>query len=83
MAPSPFPLMHPTLVTRPFHRTGWVYEEKVEGYRMLAFKESTVAGRSGSRALSLLGSGRKYLANHPTRSRWGAELPPRSSTYPP
>jgi bifunctional non-homologous end joining protein LigD len=28
--------MHPTLVHRPFHREGWVYEEKVDGYRMLA-----------------------------------------------
>ena len=35
----PFPaveLMHPTLVHEPFHRDGWVYEEKVAGYRMLA-----------------------------------------------
>jgi bifunctional non-homologous end joining protein LigD len=31
-------LMHPTLVARPFHRAGWVYEEKVDGWRMLAHK---------------------------------------------
>jgi len=31
--------MHPTLVPRPFHRDGWVYEEKVDGYRMLAYKD--------------------------------------------
>lgn len=24
---------------RPFHRPGWVYEEKYDGYRMLAYKE--------------------------------------------
>lgn len=30
--------MHPTLVSRPFHREGWVYEEKVDGYRMVAYK---------------------------------------------
>jgi bifunctional non-homologous end joining protein LigD len=28
----------PTLVPKPFHREGWVYEEKVDGYRMLAYK---------------------------------------------
>jgi bifunctional non-homologous end joining protein LigD len=38
MGPSPFPLMHPTLVARPFHRAGWVYEEKVDGWRMVAIK---------------------------------------------
>lgn len=26
-------------VKRPFHKPGWVYEEKYDGYRMLAFKE--------------------------------------------
>src|SRR6266404_6593792 len=39
MAPAPFPLMHPTLVARPFHRAGWVYEEKVDGSRMVAHKD--------------------------------------------
>jgi len=27
------------LVREPFHRGGWVYEEKVDGYRMLAYKD--------------------------------------------
>ena len=30
--------MAPTLVGAPFHRPGWIYEEKVDGYRMLAYK---------------------------------------------
>jgi bifunctional non-homologous end joining protein LigD len=30
--------MHPTQVATPFHRPGWVYEEKVDGYRMAAMK---------------------------------------------
>ena len=30
--------MIPTLIAKPFHRDGWVYEEKVDGYRMLAYK---------------------------------------------
>lgn len=28
-----------TLVRKPFHRTGWVYEEKYDGDRILAYKE--------------------------------------------
>ncbi len=28
-----------TLVGEPFHRKGWVYEEKYDGYRILAYKE--------------------------------------------
>jgi ATP-dependent DNA ligase len=31
-------LMQPTLVARPFHRPGWVYEKKYDGWRMLAYK---------------------------------------------
>src|SRR5438309_261429 len=29
MAPTP---------TKPFHRPGWIYEEKVDGWRMVAYK---------------------------------------------
>lgn len=29
-----------TLVQRPFHKPGWIYEEKYDGYRILAYKES-------------------------------------------
>jgi len=32
-------LMQPTLIATPFHRPGWVYEEKVDGYRMVAYKQ--------------------------------------------
>jgi ATP-dependent DNA ligase len=31
--------MHPTLVPRPIHHEGWIYEEKVDGWRMLAYKD--------------------------------------------
>ena len=31
--------MQPTLVSRPFHREGLVYEEKVDGYRMVVHKD--------------------------------------------
>ena len=30
-----------TLVSQPFDRTGWVYEEKYDGYRILAYKEGS------------------------------------------
>ena len=38
MIPSYTP-MAPALVRAPFHRPGWVYEEKVDGWRMLAYKD--------------------------------------------
>src|SRR6202040_3753991 len=34
----PHPMLA-TLVSEPFHRPGWVYEEKYDGYRILAYKE--------------------------------------------
>jgi bifunctional non-homologous end joining protein LigD len=42
--------MLPTLVARPFDRQGWVYEEKYDGYRILAYKEgshTTLLSRNG------------------------------------
>jgi ATP-dependent DNA ligase len=30
--------MIPTQVREPFHRDGWIYEEKVDGWRILAYK---------------------------------------------
>jgi hypothetical protein len=30
--------MHPTLVAQPFHRDGWVYDEKYDGWRLVAHK---------------------------------------------
>jgi len=36
--PSDINLMHPTLIPRPFHREGWVYEEKYDGWRIVACK---------------------------------------------
>jgi bifunctional non-homologous end joining protein LigD len=32
--------MHATQVPQPFHTKGWVYEEKYDGWRMLARKEA-------------------------------------------
>jgi len=31
--------MAPTLVREPVHRAGWIYEEKVDGWRIVAYKD--------------------------------------------
>jgi ATP-dependent DNA ligase len=31
--------VQPTQVKQPFHRDGWVYEEEIDGWRMLAYKD--------------------------------------------
>ena len=42
---APLPIikapMAATDVQRPFHHPGWVYEEKVDGWRVLAYKDAT------------------------------------------
>jgi hypothetical protein len=40
--------MQPTLVKQPFQREGWIFEEKVDGYRMLASGTSSPALSSGT-----------------------------------
>jgi bifunctional non-homologous end joining protein LigD len=45
--------MAATLVREPFHRDGWVYEEKVDGWRILAYKD-------GARVYLVSRSGRKH-----------------------
>ena len=40
----------------PFHRQGWVYEEKVDGWRIVAYKRGEqvrLMGRRGGRNLSI------------------------------
>jgi bifunctional non-homologous end joining protein LigD len=40
-----------TLVAEPFHRPGWVYEEKYDGYRILAFKQGAAVSLRSRNAL--------------------------------
>lgn len=39
--PNPFPPMLLSEVKRPFHKPGWVYEEKYDGYRAVAYKNGS------------------------------------------
>jgi ATP-dependent DNA ligase len=47
-------LMHATQVATPFHRPGWVYEEKVDGYRMAAMKADRMAAMKAGDATRLI-----------------------------
>lgn len=40
-------LMHPTQIAGPFRREGWVFEEKVDGYRITAIHSREVIARLG------------------------------------
>jgi bifunctional non-homologous end joining protein LigD len=50
--------MAPTLVRPPFHRDGWVYDEKYDGWRMLAY-------RDGSRVRPISRRGVDWTARFP------------------
>jgi bifunctional non-homologous end joining protein LigD len=42
--------MQPAAVPRPFHHAGWIYEEKYDGWRLIAYKnrdQVRLIGRSG------------------------------------
>jgi ATP-dependent DNA ligase len=57
--------MLPTLTAPPFHRSGWVYEEKYDGYRIVAYKE-------GARVCLLSRQGRDWTEDFRDRriARW-------------
>src|SRR5262245_48875806 len=42
--------MAPAQVRQPFHRDGWVYEEKIDGWRMLAYKDGRTVRIDARRA---------------------------------
>jgi ATP-dependent DNA ligase len=50
--------MASTLVREPFHRPGWIYEAKYDGWRMLAFKD-------GARVRLTSGQGVDHTARFP------------------
>jgi bifunctional non-homologous end joining protein LigD len=65
--------MHPTLLPRPFHHDGWVYEEKVDGYRMVAVKDGA-AGQLISR------NGRDHTRRFPELVKVLGGLKPKTFT---
>jgi bifunctional non-homologous end joining protein LigD len=63
--------MLPTLVAKPFHRVGWVYEEKYDGCRILAYKE-------GGRVTLLSRNGKDRTETYPDVATAVAKLPART-----
>ena len=61
--------MAATQVPRPFHRSGWVYEEKVDGWRVLAYKNA-----AGVRLISR--NGRELTRRFPELAAAVAALAP-------
>jgi bifunctional non-homologous end joining protein LigD len=64
-------MMHATLVAQPFHREGWVYEEKYDGWRMLAYKR-------GNQVQLVSRAGRDHTRRFPKLVVAIASLPPDS-----
>jgi bifunctional non-homologous end joining protein LigD len=63
--------MQPTLVAQPFHHKGWVYEEKIDGYRIVAHKDGdavTIISRQGKNFTSRFPNLATALASLPARS---------------
>ena len=63
--------MAPTQVREPFHRDGWTYEEKVDGWRMLAYKD-------GARVRLVSRNGRDHTRRFAGIAAAVAKLSPRS-----
>src|SRR5438477_11822296 len=61
--------MRPTLMREPFHREGWVYEEKYDGFRMLSYKEA-------QRVRPISRNGRDHTERFADIARAVAQLPP-------
>jgi bifunctional non-homologous end joining protein LigD len=57
-----------TLVKEPFHRAGWVYEEKYDGFRILAYKEAekiTLLSRNAKDRTAHFGAVARAIADLP------------------
>jgi bifunctional non-homologous end joining protein LigD len=60
-----------TLVRKPFHKPGWIYEEKYDGYRILAYKE-------GNRVALVSRNGNDRTATYAPVARAIQQLPLRT-----
>ncbi|MFI5376386.1 MAG: RNA ligase family protein [Candidatus Rokuibacteriota bacterium] len=66
-------LMQATQVSTPFHRPGWVYEEKVDGYRV-------VANKTGESLRLISRNGAEYTRRFPELAQALAALPAEAFT---
>ena len=60
-----------TLVPEPFHQPGWVYEEKYDGYRILAYKEGgkvTLLSRNDIDRTASYAAFAEAIRKHPART---------------
>jgi bifunctional non-homologous end joining protein LigD len=60
-----------TLVRKPFHQPGWIYEEKYDGYRILAYKEGdgvTLVSRNGNDRTATYASVARAIQQLPVRA---------------
>ncbi|HEY6347159.1 MAG TPA: hypothetical protein VIY49_37180 [Bryobacteraceae bacterium] len=60
-----------TLVKKPFHKDGWVYEEKYDGYRILAYKEGrrvTLLSRNSNDRTAMFSVIAEAVARLPSRT---------------
>ena len=77
--------MQPTQVRQPFHREGWIYEEKVDGWRMLAYKDGDRVhlvsrnGRDHTRRFRDIATAISKLSAHARARRRGRDLRPAAS----
>jgi bifunctional non-homologous end joining protein LigD len=60
-----------TLVDKPFHQPGWIYEEKYDGYRILAYKE-------GDKVTLLSRNNNDRTHSHPQIAAAVGKLPART-----
>jgi bifunctional non-homologous end joining protein LigD len=63
--------MAPTLVREAFHRDGWVFEEKVDEWRILAYKD-------GARVRLVSRNGRDHTRRFPDIAAAVSKLPTRT-----
>ena len=63
--------MAPTQVREPFHRNGWIYEEKVDGWRIIAYKD-------GSRVRLMSRNGRDHTRRFAHLAAAISKVPARS-----
>jgi hypothetical protein len=75
----PIKPMQPTLVRESFHRPGWIYEEKYDGWRMLAFKEGESVKLVSQNDRTALSSSVALSAMSPSTRRTGQRGAQRST----